>query len=198
MKDPVTHILEIFADSIETKQRAMQSLPPAIARAAAQLIACLQGGHKILTCGNGGSAADAQHFSSELLNRFEADRPALPAIALTTDSSTITSIANDYHYDEIFAKQIYALGQPGDILIAISTSGNSGNVLRAIRVAQEKQMQVIILSGADGGEMATMPREQDTEIRVPAQRTARIQEVHLLIIHALCELIDQVFAPAKP
>lgn len=197
MKDPAAHILEIFADSIAVKQRSMQSLGPQITRAAGQLITCLQGGHKILTCGNGGSAADAQHFSSELLNRFETERPALAAMALSTDSSTLTSIANDRHYDEVFARQIQALGQPGDVLIAISTSGNSGNVVRAVETAREQQMQVIILGGAEGGRLASMAGEHCTEIRVPAQRTARIQEVHLLIIHCLCELIDQAFAPAK-
>ncbi len=146
---------------------------------------------KILSCGNGGSAGDAQHFSSELLNRFERERPGLPAIALTTDSSTLTSIANDYAYEDIFAKQVRALGRSGDILLAISTSGNSENVNRAIAAAHERSMQVVALSGRDGGRMAEILVAGDVEIRVPADRTARIQEVHLVIIHCLCDLIDE-------
>lgn len=194
MTDTIKQIQAIFSDSIETKQLAATVLAADIARATRQLIDCLQQGHKILICGNGGSAADAQHFSSELLNRFEKPRPPLPAIALTTDSSTITSIANDYDYDEVFAKQIQALGQAGDILVAISTSGNSGNITAAIRAAHEKNMPVIALSGRDGGKAAALLQHHDIEIRVPSTRTARIQEVHLLVIHAMCELIDQVFA----
>ena len=152
---------------------------------------CLLANRKILSCGNGGSAADAQHFSSELLNRFERERPGLPAIALTTDSSTLTSIANDYSYEEIFSKQVRALGQPGDILLAISTSGNSPNIVQAIGAASERDMCVIALTGRDGGKMAGNYRQGDVEIRVNAESTARIQEVHLLLIHCLCDLIDQ-------
>ena len=136
------------------------------------------------------SAADAQHFSSELLNRFERERPPLPAIALTTDSSTLTSIANDYDYRDIFSKQVRALGQAGDVLLAISTSGNSPNVVRAINAAHEREMSIIAFTGRDGGEMARHLGEADVELRVPAERTARIQEVHLLLIHCLCDLID--------
>ena len=158
---------------------------------------CLRDGHKILSCGNGGSAGDAQHFSSELLNRFEMERPPLPAIALTTDSSTLTSIANDYSYDDIFAKQIKALGAAGDLLLAISTSGNSSNVIRAIDAAQDRGMTVVALTGHDGGEMAPALIDSDIEIRVPSDRTARIQEVHLLIIHCLCDVIDQSLFPAE-
>lgn len=179
-----------FLQSIETKQRAMEALVPQIARAAEVASFALLENHKILTCGNGGSAADAQHFSSELLNRFERERPALPAIALTTDSSTITSIANDYDYRDIFAKQVRALGQSGDVLLAISTSGNSANVTRAIEAAHEREMVVIAFTGRDGGEMAPLLGEADVELRVLAERTARIQEVHLLLIHCLCDLID--------
>lgn len=179
-----------FLQSIETKQRAMEALVPQIARAAEVASFALLENHKILTCGNGGSAADAQHFSSELLNRFERERPALPAIALTTDSSTITSIANDYDYRDIFAKQVRALGQSGDVLLAISTSGNSANVTRAIEAAHEREMVVIAFTGRDGGEMAPLLVEADVELRVLAERTARIQEVHLLLIHCLCDLID--------
>jgi D-sedoheptulose 7-phosphate isomerase len=145
---------------------------------------------KILSCGNGGSAGDAQHFSAELLNRFEKERPGLPAMALTTDSSTLTAIANDYSYEEIFSKQVSALGQPGDVLLAISTSGNSANVAAAMKAAQEREMLSVVLSGNDGGTMAVLLGDQDVEIRVPSRRTARIQEVHLVVIHCLCDFID--------
>lgn len=178
-----------FEDSIATKQAAI-GLAPAIAAAAATMTRCLLEDGKILTCGNGGSAADAQHFSSELLNRFELERPGLPAVALTTDSSTLTSIANDYAFVEVFAKQVRALGQPADVLLAISTSGNSENVVRAIRAAHERGLRVVALTGRDGGAVAAALVDGDIEIRVPAERTCRIQEVHLLIIHCLCDLID--------
>jgi D-sedoheptulose 7-phosphate isomerase len=178
-----------FQDSIATKQAAID-LAPTIAAAAALMTRCLLEDGKILSCGNGGSAADAQHFSSELLNRFELERPGLPAVALTTDSSTLTSIANDYSYNEVFAKQVRALGQPLDVLLAISTSGNSENVLRAIQAAHERGLKVVALTGRDGGAIAEALGADDIEIRVPAERTCRIQEVHLLTIHALCDLID--------
>lgn len=184
-------IRQLFTDSIETKTRAMDVLGPSIEQASQLMVNCLLNEGKILTCGNGGSAGDAQHFSSELLNRFERERPSLPAFALTTDSSTITSIANDYSYDEVFSKQIRALGQPGDVLLAISTSGNSGNVLQAIQAAHDRDMLVVALSGRDGGAMASLLLPEDAEIRVPARSTARIQEVHLLAIHCLCDLIDR-------
>jgi D-sedoheptulose 7-phosphate isomerase len=145
---------------------------------------------KVLSCGNGGSAGDAQHFSAELLNRFEQERPGLPAIAISTDTSTITAIANDYSYEEIFSKQVLALGMANDTLLAISTSGNSKNIVRAIDAAHEREMSVIALTGNDGGKLAAKLRENDTEIRVPSNRTARIQEVHLVVIHCLCDLID--------
>jgi D-sedoheptulose 7-phosphate isomerase len=178
-----------FEESIATKQAAVV-LAPAIAAAAATMTRCLLEDGKILSCGNGGSAADAQHFSSELLNRFELERPGLPAVALTTDSSTLTSIANDYAFVEVFAKQVRALGQPADVLLAISTSGNSENVVRAINAAHERGLRVVALTGRDGGAIAGALVGGDIEIRVPAERTARIQEVHLLIIHCLCDLID--------
>src|SRR5699024_7037071 len=143
----------------------------------------------LLACGNGGAAGDAQHFSSEMLIRFERERPSLPALALTTDSSTITSIANDYSYEEVFAKQIRALGQQGDILLAISTSGNSANVVQAIHAAHDRNMKIVALTGRDGGAMAPLLQPDDIEIRVPSSVTARIQEVHLLAIHCLCDLI---------
>lgn len=190
-------IQEHFAESIAVKQAAMDALSGAIERAAQVLCDSLRNGHKILSCGNGGSAGDSQHFSSELLNRFEMERPPLPAIALTTDSSTLTSIANDYSFEDIFAKQVKALGQKGDVLLAISTSGNSVNVIRAIDAAQDRGMPVIALTGRDGGEIARCLLATDVEIRVPSERTARIQEVHLLLIHCLCDLLDRNLFPVE-
>lgn len=183
-------LLQHFNASIETKAQAAELLPPYIEHAAGMMVASLVNGGKILSCGNGGSAGDAQHFSSEMLNRFERERPSLPAIALTTDSSTVTSIANDYSYNEIFSKQIRALGNEGDILLAISTSGGSKNVIEAIKAAHDRDMQVVALTGKDGGNMASLLTDNDIEIRVPSEVTARIQEVHLLVIHCLCDLID--------
>jgi len=168
----------------------VETLAPAIAQAAELISSYILKGNKILICGNGGSAADAQHFSSELLNRFEIERPGLPAIALTTDTSTLTSIANDYQFADIFAKQIRALGQAGDILIAISTSGNSMNIKNAVLAAQDRDMTIILLTGRDGGEAAQLLSERDIEIRVSAHSTARIQEVHILIIHCICDIVD--------
>ncbi|WP_283787648.1 phosphoheptose isomerase [Bermanella sp. WJH001] len=187
-----------FQASIETKQQAAEVLAPVIEQASDSMVGALLSGGKILTCGNGGSAGDAQHFSSELLNRFERERPSLPAIALTTDSSTVTSIANDYSYNEIFSKQIRALGNAGDVLLAISTSGNSANVVQAIQAAHDREMRVVALTGRDGGDMASLLLPEDIEIRVPSMVTARIQEVHLLAIHCLCDLIDwQLFGPME-
>lgn len=191
----IDKIKENFKQSIQTKIAASEILPEAIDQAAQMMVAALIRGNKILSCGNGGSAGDAQHFSSELLNRYERDRPSLPAMALTTDSSTITSIANDYSYDEVFAKQVRALGQSGDILLAISTSGNSRNVINAMEAALSRDMTIVALTGKDGGEMAGLLGQQDVEIRVPSNRTARIQEVHLLVIHNLCECIDDTLFP---
>jgi phosphoheptose isomerase len=179
-----------FKENIETKQLSLGMLPKLIATAGESIIQCLLSGHKVLSCGNGGSAADAQHFSSEIVNRFVAERPAFPAIALTTDTSALTSIANDYNYAMIFARQIQALGQSGDILLAISTSGNSPNILTAITTAQEKNMQIIALSGGTGGKILPLLRTEDILISVPSNITARIQETHILIIHCLCDLID--------
>jgi len=188
--DLIERINRLFSDSIETKQTNLPLIAAPIKESAELIVNCLLEGGKILCCGNGGSAGDAQHFSSEMLNRFERERPGLPAIALTTDSSTLTSIANDYAYQEVFAKQISALGHPGDILLAISTSGNSLNVLRAVETAKEQQMKVVVLSGRDGGELVNLLHKEDREIRVDSPSTARIQELHLLIIHCLCDLID--------
>ncbi|MGD8379048.1 MAG: phosphoheptose isomerase [Gammaproteobacteria bacterium] len=189
--DMESRVRENFLDSIEVKQEALELLALPIARAAECLTRSLLGNHKIMSCGNGGSAADAQHFSAELLNRFEMERPGLPAVALTTDSSTLTSIANDYSFLDVFAKQVRALGQPGDVLLAISTSGNSPNVLRAVEAAHDREMQVVALTGREGGEIRGLLRETDIEICAPGRSTARIQEVHLLAIHCLCDLIDR-------
>jgi D-sedoheptulose 7-phosphate isomerase len=188
--DLEARIRQHFNDSIQTKQRAIEPLTPAIAAAAADMAAALKAKRKIMACGNGGSAADSQHFAAELLNRFEIERPGLPAIALSTDTSTLTSIANDYDFKEIFSKQVRALGHDGDVLLAISTSGNSPNVVRAIEAAHEKGIKVVALTGRDGGEIGKLLQSGDREIRVPARNTARIQEVHLLAIHCLCDLID--------
>jgi len=179
-----------FSESIQTKINAADTLLPTIAFACDKVVQCLLEGHKIMTCGNGGSACDALHFSGEMLNRFKYERPSLPAIALTADISTLTSIANDCSYNEIFSKQVSALGQPGDILFAISTSGNSPNILEAIKAAQDRKIQVIALTGYDGGKIPGILQENDIEIRVPAQETARIQETHILIIHSICDVID--------
>ncbi len=184
-------IIKHFQDSIAVKQRAAAELAPAIASAADLMTSTLRAGAKILSCGNGGSAGDAQHFSAELLNRFEIERPGLAAISLTTDSSTLTAIANDYSYKEIFSKQVMALGNKADCLLAISTSGNSENVVAAIQAAHEKGLSVVGLTGRDGGTIGRELNDGDIEIRVPDERTARIQEVHLVVIHCLCDVIDQ-------
>lgn len=190
----MTHIVDRiranFTDSIQTKIHAADSILNIIAEASEEIVQSLLEGHKVLSCGNGGSACDALHFSSEMLNRFKQERPGLPAIALSADIPTLTAIANDYHFSDIFAKQVRALGQPGDILLAISTSGNSTNVVNAIKAAHDKQMIVIALTGCDGGKIVEFLQEKDIEIRVPANETARIQETHLLIIHCICDIID--------
>ena len=183
-------IINHFSDSIQAKQDSLSRLSELIEFASQKIVESLVDDKKILACGNGGSAGDAQHFSSEMVNRFERERPALPAIALTSDALTITSIANDYHFDEIFTKQIRALGQAGDILLVYTTSGNSRNILSAVKAAHDKNITVIALSGKDGGALAPLLIETDIEIRVPSESTARIQEVHLLITHCLCDLID--------
>jgi D-sedoheptulose 7-phosphate isomerase len=188
--DMQSRIRRLFQASIDTKQQAMEVLAPHIEQASQVMVHAMLSEGKVLACGNGGSAGDAQHFSSEMLNRFERERPGLPAIALSADTSTLTSIANDYSYNEIFSKQIRALGQAGDVLLAISTSGNSANVIQAIQAAHDRDMTVVALTGRDGGGMASLLLPEDVEIRVPSQVTARIQEVHLLAIHCLCDLID--------
>ncbi|MFT5500791.1 MAG: D-sedoheptulose 7-phosphate isomerase [Woeseiaceae bacterium] len=190
--DAETRVKDHFAESIAVKQVAGEQLAERISAAGQLMSQSLLKDGKILSCGNGGSAGDAQHFSAELLNRFEMERPGLPGIALTTDSSTLTAIANDYAYEDIFSKQVRALGRENDVLLAISTSGNSENVNRAVVAAHERGVRVVGLSGRDGGRMASLLEEEDVEIRVPADRTARIQEVHLVVIHCLCDLIDTI------
>lgn len=189
--DPVQRVLDNFNESIQLKMEASGQLAPLIVASAELMTNCFLNDGKILSCGNGGSAGDAQHFSSEMLNRFEMERPGLPAIALTTDSSTITSIANDYQFADIFSKQVRALGQPGDVLLAISTSGDSHNVVHAIDAAHDRGMHVVALTGREGGQTADLIQDADIEIRVPSWSTARIQEVHLMIIHSICDLIDR-------
>jgi D-sedoheptulose 7-phosphate isomerase len=179
-----------FEESITAKQIASEVLAAPIAAAAVKMVQTLMNDGKILSCGNGGSAGDAQHFSAEMLGRFERERPGLAAISLSTDTSAITAIANDYDYDLIFSKQVRALGQANDILLAISTSGNSSNVIEAIHAAHERHMTVIALTGKDGGKIAELLTKEDIQLCVPVERTARIQEVHILVIHALCDLID--------
>lgn len=183
-------IQQQFLDSAETKQQAMAFMAALIEQAVQLMTDCLKSGGKIMACGNGGSAADSQHFAAELLNRFEKERPPLAAIALTTDTSTLTSIANDYRYEDVFAKQIQALGKHGDVLLAISTSGNSPNVIEAIHAAHARGIRVVALTGKNGGKMNSLLTNDDIHLCVPTERTARIQEVHLLTIHCLCDGID--------
>lgn len=190
--DLTSRISKHFDDSAQTKLQSKTALAQPIANGAQMLVECLMNDKKILACGNGGSAADTQHFAAELVNRFEIERPGLPAIALTTDSSVLTSIANDYSYNLVFSKQVRALGMAGDVLLAISTSGNSANVVEAIHAAHECDMRVIALTGRDGGAMGNILGQNDIHIRVEAQSTARIQEVHLLVLHCLCDAIDHL------
>jgi D-sedoheptulose 7-phosphate isomerase len=188
--DLISRINQHFTDSAHLKLQAMALLAEPLASASERMVQCLMKEGKILSCGNGGSAADAQHFAAELLNRFEIERPPLAAMALSTDTSTLTSIANDYAFDDVFSKQVRALGQPGDLLLAISTSGNSPNVMQAIHAAHDRQMDVIALTGKKGGKIAALLGPNDVHICVPADRTARIQEVHLLCLHCMCDAID--------
>jgi D-sedoheptulose 7-phosphate isomerase len=191
MDASLRRIRDLFEESIAAKQRSLESIPGSVATAAARLAACLESGGKILACGNGGSAGDAQHFAAELVNRFERERRPLAALALTTDSSALTSIANDYRFEEVFSKQVQALGREGDALLAISTSGNSANVIEAVRAAHARGLRVVALTGRDGGKLGAALEGDDVEVRVPAQSTARIQEVHVLVVHCLCDAIDR-------
>ncbi|RCS57079.1 phosphoheptose isomerase [Parvibium lacunae] len=188
--DLVSRITDHFQASADLKFQTADLLAQPIAQAIDLMVSALTNGNKILACGNGGSAADCQHFAAELVGRFERERPELPALALTTDSSILTAIANDYDYNAIFAKQVRGLGQPGDVLLAISTSGNSANVIAAIQAAQERGLGIVALTGKQGGKIAGLLQEADVHICVPHERTARIQEVHLLTIHCLCDGID--------
>ena len=190
--DLTAHLRKHFDEGVELRRRMAETLPAEIARAGEALAAARKAGRKALACGNGGSAADSQHFAAELVGRFERERPGLPAVALTVDSSALTAIANDYDWDRVFAKQVEALGAAGDFLLAISTSGNSKNVLEAIRAAHAKGAHVIALTGRDGGEMGRMLRAGDFHLNVAHPRTMRVQEVHLLVIHCLCEVVDNV------
>lgn len=190
MNSIIDRIRANFTDSIQTKINSADAIINMIAEASEEIVQALLEGHKILSCGNGGSACDALHFSSQMLNRFKQERPGLPAIALSSDISTMTSIANDYHFSDIFARQIRAIGQSGDVLLALTTSGNSANIVNAIKAAHDKNMGVIALTGYDGGKIVDHLQEKDIEVRVPAYDTARIQETHLLIIHCICDIVD--------
>jgi len=195
--DLISRISENFSESAHLKLQSMDVLPGPIAAAAERMVQCLQQDGKIMSCGNGGSAADAQHFAAELLNRFERERPGLAATALTTDTSTLTAIANDYDYDQVFSKQVHALGHHNDLLLALSTSGDSRNVIAAIHAAHECEMGVIALTGRSGGKMGEILLPSDIHVCVPATSTARIQEVHLLTLHCLCDAIDCLLLGAE-
>jgi len=188
--DLTSHLRTHFEEGAELRTRMAKTLPAQIARAGEALAAALKSGHKALACGNGGSAADCQHFAAELVGRFERERPGLPAVALTVDTSALTAIANDYDFDRVFSKQVEALGVPGDVLLAISTSGNSKNVTEAIRAAQAKGLVVIGLTGRDGGAMAKMLRPTDFHLNVAHPRTMRVQEMHLLLMHLVVDQVD--------
>jgi D-sedoheptulose 7-phosphate isomerase len=190
--DLIAHLKTHFEEGIELRRRMAETLPAELVRAGQGMAQALRSGHKILSCGNGGSAADSQHFAAEMVGRFERERPGMPAISLTVDTSALTAIANDYDYDHVFSKQVEALGQPGDVLLGISTSGNSRNVIEAMKAAQARGMSVVALTGRDGGAMAKMLRPRDFHLNVAHPRTMRVQEVHLLCIHSLCEVIDNV------
>jgi D-sedoheptulose 7-phosphate isomerase len=188
--DLIARVARHFEDSAQTKLNAVEAMAAPVAAAIQTATECLLAGGKILACGNGGSAADAQHFAAELIGRFEAERQELAAIALTTDSSILTAVGNDYSFAQIFARQVRGLGHSGDVLLAISTSGNSGNIIEAIKAAHEHDMRVIALTGRGGGQIGEMMKDDDIHLCVPAERTARIQETHLLVIHCLCDGID--------
>ena len=183
-------IQQQFFDSADLKYQCAEALAKPIAEAVAALMGCITAGGKVLACGNGGSASDAQHFAAEFVGRFERERPGLAAISLTTDTSILTAVGNDYDFAQVFAKQVQALGSPGDVLLALSTSGNSANVLAAVDAARAKDMTVIALSGRGGGKLRDKLADTDVHICVPHERTARIQEVHILAIHCMCDAVD--------
>ena len=195
-KDTIEHlrkrVSQHFLDSIAVKQEAEKILPESVARGVLAMVDCFKSGGKIMACGNGGSAADAQHFAAELIGRFEREREELAAIALTTDSSILTAVGNDYSYDDIFSKQVRGLGKKGDILLGISTSGNSKNVVKAIEAAKKMGIKIIAFTGNGGGKIATLLDKDDVHLCVPSTRTARIQETHLLLLHGLCDGVDHV------
>jgi D-sedoheptulose 7-phosphate isomerase len=195
--DLTAHLRTHFEEGIELRKRMAETLPAEIVRAGNAIVTAVKAGKKVLSCGNGGSAADSQHFAAEMVGRFERERPGMPAISLTVDTSALTAIANDYDYDRVFAKQVEALGFPGDVLLGISTSGNSKNVVKAMEAAQSKGLVVIALTGRDGGAMAKMLRKQDYHLNVAHPRTMRVQEIHLLVIHCLCEVVDNVIHGEK-
>jgi len=189
------HVRAHFEGTIETQARARDALSAATAQAARRLVGTLKSGGRVLVCGNGGSAADAQHFAAEFTNRFERERPPLAAIALTTDTSALTAIGNDYSFDQVFSKQVQALARPGDALVAISTSGGSPNIRLAVKAAHDADAWVLALTGRDGGALARALDDKDMELRVPAERTAHIQEVHIVLLHCLCDLVDGILYP---
>jgi D-sedoheptulose 7-phosphate isomerase len=195
--DLTAHLKTHFEEGIELRQRMAQTLPAHIVRAGNAIVTAVKAGRKVLSCGNGGSAADSQHFAAEMVGRFERERPGMPAISLTVDTSALTAIANDYDYNRVFSKQVEALGFAGDVLLGISTSGNSRNVIEAMKVAQAKGLVVIALTGRDGGEMGRMLRAEDFHLNVAHPRTMRVQEIHLLVIHCLCEVVDNVIHGEK-
>ena len=188
MEDRVRHL---FGVSIEAKIAVADTLSAEIAKAGLRLVNCLLNDGRILLCGNGGSAANCLHFTAAMLNHFEVERPPLPVMALSTDMSVLTAVTNEGHYDQIFARQIQALGQQGDVLLALSTTGNSDNVLQAVNAANDRGMDTIALSGRDGGVLANHLGPEDIELRVLADTAARIRETHLFILHCFCDLIDQ-------
>ena len=195
-KDTLEHLRkrasQHFLDSIAVKQESEKVLPEQVARGVLAMVDCLKSGGKVMACGNGGSAADAQHFAAELIGRFEREREELAAIALTTDSSILTAVGNDYSYDDIFSKQVRGLGKKGDILLGISTSGNSKNVVKAIEAAKKMGIKIIAFTGNGGGKIATLLDQDDIHLCVPSTRTARIQETHLVLLHGLCDGVDHV------
>jgi D-sedoheptulose 7-phosphate isomerase len=195
--DHVANLRKHFEEGIELRQRMAQTLPEQIVQAGEALAAALKAGRKVLSCGNGGSAADSQHFAAEMVGRFERERRGLPGIALTTDTSALTAISNDYGFDQVFSRQVEALGREGDFLLAISTSGNSKNIIAAIEAAHAKNLVVIALTGRDGGAMGKMLLPRDFHLNVAHPRTMRVQEIHLLAIHCLCEVVDNVIFGEK-